>query len=89
MSWARRCLYETALLEQMAEQGNPASVTDAGVGALAIRTAVEGAGLNVKINASSIADADKRAAICARVDELNAQTADAVAKIMEIVNSKI
>ncbi|MDE5800423.1 MAG: glutamate formimidoyltransferase [Paramuribaculum sp.] len=77
------------LLEQMAEKGNPASVTDAGVGALAIRTAVEGAGLNVKINAASIADADKRAAICGRVDELNAQTADAVAKIMEIVNSKI
>ncbi|MDE6383239.1 MAG: glutamate formimidoyltransferase [Paramuribaculum sp.] len=77
------------LLEQMAEKGNPASVSDAGVGALAIRTAVEGAGLNVKINAASIADADKRAAICGRVDQLNAQTADAVAKIMEIVNSKI
>lgn len=77
------------LFEQMAEKGNPASVTDAGVGALAIRTAVEGAGLNVKINAASIADADKRAAICARVDTLNAQTADAVVKIMETVNSKI
>lgn len=77
------------LLEQMAQYGNPASVTDAGVGALAIRTAVEGAGLNVRINAASIADADKRAEICGRVDELNAQTARAVANIMEIVNSKI
>ena len=35
----------------MAQEGNPASVSDAGVGALAARAAVLGAGLNVKINA--------------------------------------
>jgi len=35
----------------MAEAGNPNSVSDAGVGALALHACVEGAWLNVKINA--------------------------------------
>ena len=45
-----------ALCRAMAEQGNPNSVSDAGVGALAARAAVMGAGLNVKINATSLKD---------------------------------
>jgi glutamate formiminotransferase/formiminotetrahydrofolate cyclodeaminase len=40
----------------MVEKGNPNSVTDAGVGALCIRTAIYGAYLNVKINASGLKD---------------------------------
>ena len=38
----------------MVEQGNPNSVTDAGVGALALHTCMEGAWLNVKINAAEM-----------------------------------
>jgi len=45
-----------ALLRQMAENGNPNSVSDAGVGALCARTAVEGAALNVRINCSGFDD---------------------------------
>lgn len=41
---------------QMAETGLPASVSDAGVAALAARSAVMGAHLNVKINARSVKD---------------------------------
>jgi glutamate formiminotransferase / formiminotetrahydrofolate cyclodeaminase len=44
------------IVEAMAKEGNPNSVSDAGVGALCIRTAVHGAYLNVKINASGIKD---------------------------------
>ena len=44
------------LCQAMAEHGNPNSVSDAGVGALAARAAVLGAGLNVKINAASLKD---------------------------------
>jgi glutamate formiminotransferase/formiminotetrahydrofolate cyclodeaminase len=40
----------------MVEKGNPNSVTDAAVGALAIRSCVRGAFLNVKINASGLDD---------------------------------
>ena len=46
------------LIEDMASKGNPNSVSDAGVGALCIRTAVYGAFLNVKINAAGIKDRD-------------------------------
>lgn len=40
------------VVKAMAEIGNPNSVTDAGVGALAARSGVIGAFLNVKINAA-------------------------------------
>lgn len=42
------------LLHAMAEQGNPASASDAGVGALCARAAVRGAWLNVRTNAGGI-----------------------------------
>lgn len=45
-----------SLLRAMAEVGNPNSVSDAGVGALAVRAAVRGAGLNVRINTSGFED---------------------------------
>ena len=43
-------------INEMVEKGNPNSVTDAGVGALAIRACIKGAFLNVKINASGLKD---------------------------------
>jgi len=45
-----------ALVRQMVEKGNPASVTDAAVGALALRSAVKGAFLNIRINATGLDD---------------------------------
>lgn len=44
------------LIEAMVKEGNPNSVTDAGVGAICARSAVMGAFLNVKINAAGIED---------------------------------
>lgn len=44
------------LMKVMVEQGNPNSVTDAAVGALCARTAVIGAFMNVRINASGYHD---------------------------------
>jgi glutamate formiminotransferase/formiminotetrahydrofolate cyclodeaminase len=41
---------------EMVKEGNPNSITDAGVGALCIRAAVLGAVMNVKINAGGIKD---------------------------------
>lgn len=77
------------LVEAMASEGNPNSVSDAGVGALAARSAVLGAFLNVKINASGLNDREKAEAL---VGEAAAIAEDAVkqeSKIIEIVNSKI
>jgi len=44
------------VIEAMVERGNPNSVTDAGVGALAVRSAVKGAFLNVRINSADLGD---------------------------------
>lgn len=49
-------LQSMEVIEAMAEIGNPNSVSDAGVGALAARSAVLGAYLNVKINAPGLDD---------------------------------
>ncbi len=64
------------ICQAMIEKGNPASVSDAGVGSLCARAAVHGAYLNVKINASSLDDkayADKMISeardFAARADE--------------------
>ena len=74
---------------EMAEKGNPNSVSDAGVGALAARAAVQGAFLNVKINAAGLKDRAKAEALVSEAAEI-AKAADAEEKrILEIVNAKI
>lgn len=50
------CYESLEVVKAMAQQGNPNSVSDAGVGALAARSAVLGAFLNVKINSSGLKD---------------------------------
>ena len=77
------------MIKAMAEIGNPNSVSDAGVGALALRAAVMGAGLNVKINASGLDDKIYVAEMQAKADELE-QKADEMEKaILEIVKGKL
>jgi glutamate formiminotransferase/formiminotetrahydrofolate cyclodeaminase len=49
-----------AVLKAMAKDGNPNSITDAGVGALCARAAVNGAWLNVRVNAKGLDDAFAR-----------------------------
>ena len=45
-----------ALIREMVEKGNPNSVTDAAVGALALRSCIRGAYLNVRINSVGLDD---------------------------------
>ena len=77
------------IVKAMAEDGNPASVSDAGVGALAARSAVLGAGLNVRINAAGLADRAAAERLCAEASEIAAQAAAAEAEVLEIVNERI
>jgi glutamate formiminotransferase/formiminotetrahydrofolate cyclodeaminase len=77
------------VIKAMAEIGNPNSVTDAGVGALCARTAVIGAFLNVKINASGLEDKDFVASIMAEGAEIEAKAMKMEVEILEIVNGKI
>ena len=77
------------LLMAMAEQGNPASASDAGVGALAARSAVLGAELNVRINVAGLKNKAAAAELIKRAAELATQAVAAEQKVLEIVNSKI
>ena len=77
------------LLRAMAEKGNPASVSDAGVGALAARAAVKGAGLNVRINASGLANKGVAAELVKTARELAAEADAQEADIIKIVEEKI
>lgn len=54
----------------MAEVGNPNSITDAGVGAMCLRSAVMGAVLNARINAGDLTDKDYVSRTLARCEEL-------------------
>ncbi len=73
----------------MVEWGNPASVTDGGVGALAARSAVMGAHLNVKINASSLKDEAFKNEILAKAAAIEAAAIKEEAEILAVVNQKI
>jgi glutamate formiminotransferase/formiminotetrahydrofolate cyclodeaminase len=77
------------VMQAMAETGNPNSVSDAGVGALCARTAVEGAFLNVKINASGCNDIEFVEEILKKAESLSASAKKKEAEILKIVNKKI
>ncbi|HRW97578.1 MAG TPA: glutamate formimidoyltransferase [Bacteroidales bacterium] len=77
------------IIKAMALIGNPNSVSDAGVGALCALTAVRGAFLNVKINASGIQDHDFINKIISEAAEIETKAAIIGQEIDEIVNKKI
>jgi glutamate formiminotransferase/formiminotetrahydrofolate cyclodeaminase len=76
------------LLRAMAETGNPASASDAGVGALCARLAVRGAWLNVRTNESGVKDKAAIASILAEGAVMEREAADREAEILAIVESK-
>jgi glutamate formiminotransferase/formiminotetrahydrofolate cyclodeaminase len=77
------------LILRMALEGNPNSVSDAGVGALCARSAVMGAYLNVCINAGSYEDKDFVAQIIAKGAEMESMAQLKEKEILEIVKKKI
>ena len=85
----RAALAVFPIVRAMAEEGNPNSVSDAGVGALAARSAVFGARLNVRINAAGLKDRAKADALVSEADALAAEAARLEAEVLEIVGQKI
>jgi glutamate formiminotransferase/formiminotetrahydrofolate cyclodeaminase len=77
------------IIRAMAEQGNPNSVSDAGVGALCARSAVMGAYLNVKINAAGLKDKAYADEILAQGAGIERKAVEAEGEILGIVNRKI
>ena len=82
--------YESlAIIKAMAEVGNPNSVSDAGVGALCAKSAVMGAFMNVRINASGYDDKIFVTDIIAKGKDIENKTIALESEILKIVNEKI
>ena len=77
------------IVKAMAEIGNPNSVSDAGVGALAARSAVLGAQLNVKINAAGLKNREAADILVAEAEAIAAEAIKLEAETLTIVNEKI
>jgi glutamate formiminotransferase/formiminotetrahydrofolate cyclodeaminase len=77
------------IIKAMAENGNPNSVSDAGVGALCARAAVMGAFLNVKINSASYDDKNFVNEILKKGKEIESEAITSESEILSIVNQKI
>lgn len=74
---------------RMAESGNPASASDAGVAALAAYAAVEGAALNVRINAAGLSDKSSAEPLLERARRIVSEAADLRDKVLAEVNRHI
>jgi glutamate formiminotransferase/formiminotetrahydrofolate cyclodeaminase len=77
------------VIEEMAEEGNPASASDAGVGILCARAAVRGAGLNVRTN---VGDVEDKAAVESYLERAKKLEDEAVAheqRILAVVEGKM
>lgn len=77
------------IVEAMAASGNPNSVSDAGVGALAARSAVLGAQLNVRINAAGLKDRAVADSLTAEAAQIAQQAVELEQRVLDIVNEKI
>ena len=77
------------VIKAMAAIGNPNSVSDAGVGALCARTAVMGAFMNVRINASGCNDNNFVENVLSRGREIENNAIALETEIIKIVNDKI
>ena len=77
------------LLAGMAEKGNPASVSDVGVGALATRACIEGAALNVRINLTQLKDEKFKGALAQRMQNISAESDAQFEKITKIVERQL
>ncbi len=77
------------LLSQMAETGNPNSVSDAGVGALCCKSAVHGAYLNVKINCKDLDDKKYVEKVMAEANDILDKSKKQEKEILKVVEGKL
>ena len=85
----RTCVRSMDLMKAMAEKGLPASVSDAGVGALCARAGALGAYLNVRINCAGLDDAEFNDTALKEAEELKRQAEEREAEVMALTLAKI
>jgi len=77
------------LLAEMAEKGNPASISDVGVGALGVRACIEGAAMNVRINLSGLKDDALSSFLGEKVQRIMAASDAEFKRVHAVVESKL
>src|SRR5213595_738483 len=77
------------LLSAMADKGNPASISDIGVGTLATRACIEGAALNVRINIGQLKDEKFKSDLQEKVRKISADSEAQFNTIIEVVEGKL
>jgi glutamate formiminotransferase/formiminotetrahydrofolate cyclodeaminase len=77
------------LLAEMAEKGNPASISDVGVGLLAVRACINGAALNVRINVAGFKDQALRSSLLERVQKMTADSDSRFKQVEQTVENKL
>jgi glutamate formiminotransferase/formiminotetrahydrofolate cyclodeaminase len=77
------------ILTEMAKKGNPASISDVGVGLLAVRACVDGAAMNVRINLAGLKDEKLKSALLEKVKQIRAESESEFKVIIQIVESKM
>lgn len=83
-------VYESfELIKDMVQNGNPNSVTDAGVGGLCARTAIHGAYLNIKVNITGINDKNFTENLMSKANDIFEKSKTLEKEILDIVESKI
>jgi glutamate formiminotransferase/formiminotetrahydrofolate cyclodeaminase len=83
------CLESMTIIKEMVKEGNPNSVTDAGVGALCARSAIIGAYLNVKVNGSGLKDKAYMEKTMKEAEAMKAAAENMEKEILQIVDQKI
>jgi glutamate formiminotransferase/formiminotetrahydrofolate cyclodeaminase len=84
-----KALKSYSLLAEMAENGNPASISDVGVGLLAVRACLEGAAMNVRINLAGLKDEEVKSNLRKRVQEIRAESDSRFKAVHEVVEKKL
>jgi glutamate formiminotransferase / formiminotetrahydrofolate cyclodeaminase len=77
------------LLSEMAEKGNPASVSDVGVGLLAVRACIEGAAMNVRINLAGLKDEKSKSVLLEKLQRIRAESEAQFGRITQVVETKM
>jgi len=77
------------ILSEMADKGNPASISDVGVGLLGVRACIGGAALNVRINLAGLKDEKEKSALQEKVGKITTESESEFKKIDQVVESKL
>src|SRR6266513_784409 len=77
------------LLAEMAEHGNPASISDVGVGLLAVHACIGGAAMNVRINLAGLKDEKFKSTLRKKIQQISAEWDSRFKEINQIVESKL